>query len=70
LEHSQIAERGCSGYGVEIDDANLRAYVARGIDAVFFSASPTPRSTRLGLWPRSVVSRSARAPRQGRRLAL
>jgi methionine biosynthesis protein MetW len=29
-----IAERGCSGYGVEIDDAKLRACVARGIDVL------------------------------------
>ena len=25
-----IRERGCSGYGVEIDDANVQACVARG----------------------------------------
>jgi methionine biosynthesis protein MetW len=29
-----IAERGCSGYGVEIDDAKLQAAVARGIDVL------------------------------------
>jgi methionine biosynthesis protein MetW len=29
-----IAERGCSGYGVEIDDAKLQAAMARGIDVL------------------------------------
>jgi methionine biosynthesis protein MetW len=26
-----IQERGCSGYGVEIDDSNVQACVARGV---------------------------------------
>jgi methionine biosynthesis protein MetW len=29
-----VAERGCSGYGVEIADANVQACVARGIDVL------------------------------------
>jgi methionine biosynthesis protein MetW len=29
-----IAERGCSGYGVELDDTKLQASVARGIDVL------------------------------------
>jgi methionine biosynthesis protein MetW len=29
-----LRERGCSGYGIEIDDANLRAAVERGIDVL------------------------------------
>jgi methionine biosynthesis protein MetW len=29
-----IEQRGCSGYGVEIDDANLQACVARGVDVI------------------------------------
>ena len=29
-----IETKGCSGYGIEIDDANLQASLARGIDVV------------------------------------
>jgi len=29
-----IERRGCSGYGVEIDDTNLQACVARGVDVI------------------------------------
>ncbi len=29
-----IEHRGCSGYGVEIDDANLQACVDRGVDVI------------------------------------
>ena len=29
-----IEHRGCSGYGVEIDDANLQAWVDRGVDVI------------------------------------
>ena len=29
-----IEQRGCSGYGVEIDDANLQACVRRGVDVI------------------------------------
>ena len=29
-----IGERGCSGYGIELDDANLHASLARGIDVI------------------------------------
>ena len=29
-----IAQRGCSGYGVEIDDTNLQACVQRGVDVI------------------------------------
>ena len=29
-----VQRKGCSGYGIEIDDANLRAAVARGIDVL------------------------------------
>ena len=29
-----IEARGCSGYGVEIDDANLQACVQRGVDVI------------------------------------
>ena len=29
-----IAHKGCSGYGVEIDDASLQASLARGIDVI------------------------------------
>ena len=29
-----IAHRGCSGYGVEIDDGNLQACVQRGVDVI------------------------------------
>ena len=29
-----IEQRGCSGYGVEIDDSNLQACVARGVDVI------------------------------------
>jgi methionine biosynthesis protein MetW len=29
-----IKERGCSGYGVEIDDANVQACVARGVNVI------------------------------------
>jgi methionine biosynthesis protein MetW len=29
-----IEQRGCSGYGVEIDDANLQACVQRGVDVL------------------------------------
>ena len=33
LDHLQ-RERGCSGYGVEIDDANVLACVQRGVDVI------------------------------------
>ena len=29
-----IERRGCSGYGIELDDANLHASLARGIDVI------------------------------------
>ena len=29
-----MAERGCSGYGVEINDANVQACVARGVNVI------------------------------------
>jgi len=29
-----VRHKGCSGYGIEIDDANLQASLARGIDAM------------------------------------
>jgi methionine biosynthesis protein MetW len=29
-----VRERGCCGYGIEIDDANLRAAIDRGIDVL------------------------------------
>jgi methionine biosynthesis protein MetW len=29
-----VQRKGCSGYGIEIDDANLRAAVSRGIDVL------------------------------------
>ena len=29
-----IATRGCSGYGIELDDANLHASLTRGIDVI------------------------------------
>ena len=29
-----IEQRGCSGYGIEIDDANLQACVSRGVDVI------------------------------------
>ena len=32
-----IRERGCSGYGVEIDDANVQACVARGVNVIQFN---------------------------------
>ena len=32
-----IAERGCSGYGVELADANVHASLARGIDVIQFN---------------------------------
>ena len=32
-----IQERGCSGYGVEIDDANVQACVARGVNVIQFN---------------------------------
>ncbi|MCY7371353.1 MAG: methionine biosynthesis protein MetW [Polaromonas sp.] len=32
-----IAERGCSGYGVEINDANVQACVARGVNVIQFN---------------------------------
>ena len=28
------AERGCSGYGIEIDDANVLACVQRGVNVI------------------------------------
>lgn len=33
LDHL-IRERGCSGYGIEIDDANVQACLARGVDVI------------------------------------
>ncbi|MBA3594385.1 MAG: methionine biosynthesis protein MetW [Pseudomonadota bacterium] len=33
LDHL-IRERGCTGYGVEIDDANVQACVARGVNVI------------------------------------
>ncbi len=33
LDHL-IRERGCTGYGVEIDDANIQACVARGVNVI------------------------------------
>ncbi|MES2977809.1 MAG: methionine biosynthesis protein MetW [Pseudomonadota bacterium] len=33
LDHL-IRERGCSGYGVEIDDVNVQACVARGVNVI------------------------------------
>ena len=36
LDHL-IKERGCSGYGVEIDDANVQACVARGVNVIQFN---------------------------------
>ena len=33
LAHLQV-ERGCTGYGVELDDANLLACVQRGVNAI------------------------------------
>ena len=32
-----IRERGCSGYGVEIDDDNVQACVARGVNVIQFN---------------------------------
>ncbi|MDP2256221.1 MAG: methionine biosynthesis protein MetW [Polaromonas sp.] len=32
-----IKERDCSGYGVEIDDANVQACVARGVNVIQFN---------------------------------
>jgi methionine biosynthesis protein MetW len=32
-----IRERGCTGYGVEIDDANVQACVARGVNVIQFN---------------------------------
>ena len=32
-----IRERGCSGYGVEIDDANVQACMARGVNVIQFN---------------------------------
>jgi methionine biosynthesis protein MetW len=32
-----VREKGCSGYGIEIDDAKLRAALARGIDVLQFN---------------------------------
>ena len=29
-----IVDRGCTGYGIELDDSNLHACVARGIDVI------------------------------------
>ena len=29
-----VRHKGCSGYGIEIDDAKLQASLARGIDAM------------------------------------
>jgi methionine biosynthesis protein MetW len=29
-----VRDKGCSGYGIEIDDANLRAAIGRGIDVL------------------------------------
>ena len=36
LDHL-IRTRGCSGYGVEIDDANVQACVARGVNVIQFN---------------------------------
>ena len=36
LDHL-IKERGCSGYGVEIDDANVQACIARGVNLIQFN---------------------------------
>ena len=36
LDHL-IKQRGCSGYGVEIDDANVQACVARGVNVIQFN---------------------------------
>ncbi|GBU15622.1 methionine biosynthesis protein MetW [Polaromonas sp.] len=32
-----MRERGCSGYGVELDDANVQACVARGVNVIQFN---------------------------------
>ena len=32
-----IRERGCSGYGVELNDANVQACVARGVNVIQFN---------------------------------
>ena len=32
-----IKQRGCSGYGVEIDDTNVQACVARGVNVIQFN---------------------------------
>ena len=32
-----IRERGCSGYGVDLDDANVQACVARGVNVIQFN---------------------------------
>ena len=32
-----IKERGCSGYGVELNDANVQACVARGVNVIQFN---------------------------------
>jgi len=32
-----IKQRGCSGYGVEIDDANVQVCVARGVNVIQFN---------------------------------
>ena len=32
-----IKQRGCSGYGVEIDDANVQTCVARGVNVIQFN---------------------------------
>ena len=36
LDHL-IKQRGCSGYGVEIDDANVQTCVARGVNVIQFN---------------------------------
>ena len=33
LDHL-VRQRGCTGYGIEIDDANLQACVGRGVDVI------------------------------------
>ena len=34
LLHHLVSTRGCSGYGIEIDDANLLACARRGVDVI------------------------------------
>jgi SAM-dependent methyltransferase len=65
LAHLQ-QHKGCTGYGIEIADANVQACVQRGVNVIQLNLEDGPGAVRRRQLRRRAAARHAAAPAQHR----